>query len=151
MSNLQDKFPFCCKKDSTYFSTLLENYLNLRKKQSGLEILNNDYKIYKNLSLSNLDVLFLKVKNLVEKVNDQDLKQLEKKFWDISSILFIYYIKLVFQTILDDFDQNEFLNYIKNKTIYSQIIAMTKNLETAWSIIKEILDDIETYNNTILY
>ncbi|QBQ07413.1 hypothetical protein SGLAD_v1c02140 [Spiroplasma gladiatoris] len=150
MEAIHQKFPFCCKKDSIFFSTLLENYIALRDKYSGIDILNNDYNLYKNLSNCNLEVLYKKVITITSTLENVIVKQLEKKLWDIASLLFIYYIKLMFQKISEDFNHEQFIKFIKDESIESQIITMTNITNQAWIIIKKLFEDIETYNQTDL-
>ncbi|QEH61520.1 hypothetical protein SCHIN_v1c03230 [Spiroplasma chinense] len=145
------KYPFCCKEDSEFFSTLLENYMQLRKSYDGLKILNSDYQIYGVLANSNLEVLLTRLEKKIDDLSADILEEAENKFWSIASLLFIYYVKLVFEKIDSNFKSEEFIKFIKDESVDVNNSFSTEEGEQALKFIKVLLDDIEGYKTSQLF
>ncbi|AHI52568.1 hypothetical protein [Spiroplasma culicicola] len=148
MAQSHVKYPFCCKEDSLFFSTLLENYINLRRKYDGLKILNSDYQIYQKLAQSDIELLIKRLTEKIDKLNPDIIEQAESKYWSVASLLFIYYVKLVFETISSTFRHQEFLIFIKKESLDLNNSFGTEQIEQALYFIKMIFEDIEVYKQT---
>ncbi|WP_338985368.1 hypothetical protein [Spiroplasma endosymbiont of Diplazon laetatorius] len=135
------KYPFCCAEDSTLFSTLLENYIKLRKKEEGIVIINKDFKLYKELTKTNLKVILESEKNSISKWNDNLIVDLEKKLWSIASLMFIYYVFYVFEIKIDKETEDNF-EYLKDQSINLHNSVGTEKIKTAFKLIFQIIEDI---------
>ncbi|QHX36424.1 hypothetical protein [Spiroplasma sp. BIUS-1] len=144
------KYPFCCKEHSTFFSTLFENYIKLRKKQEGIVIINNDFSLYKELTKTNLKLIFESQKKSISKWNDNLIVDLEKKLWSISSIMFIYYVFNVFEIVLDK-EINDNFEFLKDQSINLHNSVGTEEIKTAFELIFQILDDIKRAKNIDIF
>ncbi len=139
------KFPFCCKEDSIFFSTLFENYISQREVNNGFSIINEDYKLYSILSDSDLELLFARQEEKISKLKANILEEVEKKFRNVAGLLFIYYIKLLFNKLPSKLDKLAFLNFIEGQSIYLHTSLISSEAERLIEFIKILIKDISVY------
>ncbi|AUM62425.1 hypothetical protein [Spiroplasma monobiae] len=144
------KYPFCCKDHSNFFSTLLENYIKLRPKQEGIVIINEDFQLYKELTKTNLKLIFESEKNSIKKWNDNLIDDLEKKLWSIASIMFIYYVFHVFELNLNK-EVVENFEFLKDQSINLHNSIGTLEIQSAFKLIFQIIDDIKQIKEANIY
>ncbi|AGR41880.1 hypothetical protein [Spiroplasma diminutum] len=139
-------YPFCCTEHSTFFSTLLENYIRLRATQDGISIINDDFKIYKELTNTNLKLVIESEKQNIKRWKDNLILDLEKKLLSISSLIFIYYVFYIFEIKIDKELEKE-LQFLKDQSLNLHNSIGTKETESAFKLIFQLIEDINQLKN----
>ncbi|ATX71457.1 hypothetical protein [Spiroplasma clarkii] len=140
--NYQD-YPFCCALDKNNFLVLFQNYLDNCETNQGFKLINADYDLYKPLSFVDIVGIFAKLAPQIMKYQAELIDEVEEKYEKVATLLFLYYIKVLFKNLPKNFERELFLEFLTAQSLESMHSVSTTTSDATLLIIRQLFADIK--------